>query len=307
MRREERWRDSLSFSGERVQKIEAAFNPARSLRRSWAFLYRAPVLLTVAGGALVVLEAYASYLRGGAEESVALRLLERLPPLPMGLSMPRFSHLGVVQSWAAWIGPILLVLLAVRSRIEHLALRAHGGIMRRGSAAPSRDDRGGGWGSLFLFHLLAFGVVTGSLLLAALPGISVILLAGYTAPGMAALGLLIAVGVALPVWLYVSMGLYLGGRFVVLEGHSPFEAIESSWNLARGARSALIVFRLTVGLFKAFALLVGLALCGVGVFLTLPIARALAEAALSEAFILAACEPEEGGWPLLGELGETAT
>ena len=90
----------------------------------------------------------------------------------------------------------------------------------------------------------------------------------------------------IPVWIYVSMGIYLGDRLVVLKGLGAVEALEASWGIARGNRTSLLIFRVVLVGAKISLFLFGLLLCGVGVLLTWPLGKAIAEAALSEAVLV---------------------
>lgn len=65
---------------------------------------------------------------------------------------------------------------------------------------------------------------------------------------------------ALPVLLYVELGLYFGRFLVALEGKGPVDALKTSWSLASGHRWWLSFFRLVMFFVAAagvFALLIG--------------------------------------------------
>ena len=97
------------------------------------------------------------------------------------------------------------------------------------------------------------------------------------------------------------MGIYLGDRLVVLEGLGPVAALESSWDLARGNRTSLLIFRVVLVGAKILSVVFGLLLCGIGVLVTWPLGRAIAEAALSEAVMVQRLRnpfPEQ--WKFLG-------
>ena len=103
-----------------------------------------------------------------------------------------------------------------------------------------------------------------------------------------------------PVWVYVSMGVYLGDRLVVFEGLKAVDALEKSWGLARGNRTSLLIFRTVLWGAKVLSVVFGLLLCGVGVLLTWPLGRAITEAALSEAVLVQRIKnPFPASWKFL--------
>lgn len=99
------------------------------------------------------------------------------------------------------------------------------------------------------------------------------------------LGIGLAVIVALPVAIWIGIGTYLGEHAVVLDGASPSQALRRSFALARGGRLLLFVFMFVCGLIEAAGSL-GIILCCVGVFATVPLARAIAGFAKTESYLL---------------------
>ena len=129
------------------------------------------------------------------------------------------------------------------------------------------------WKILKSFVMLGTGTVS------AAPG-GLLVLLGYAGDSTATtlLGLLLLLALALPVTLYVALGLYFGPWLVVLDGLRARVALERSWEMARGRRVHLLVFILVMSLFS----LLGMLLFCVGVVLT----RGLAETGSSAAFLL---------------------
>jgi hypothetical protein len=181
--------------------------------------------------------------------------------------------------------PLLLLFLWIRCWFDWRAMRAHRRILEEGS--DTDGVLSGRLRDLFAYRLIAWGLVLGALLLACLPGIGLVWVGGNSvSPEWALLGAVMLIVVGLPVWIYVSMGVYLGDRLVVLEGLTPVNALERSWGLAHGNRISLLIFRLVLVGTKIVSVLVGFLLCGVGVLLTWPLGKAIAEAALSEAVLV---------------------
>ena len=73
---------------------------------------------------------------------------------------------------------------------------------------------------------------------------------------------------------------------MVVRGLSAKDSLQASWELARSNRVALLVFRAVLLGAKLVAVFLGLLACGVGIFLTWPLGKALAEAALSESVLV---------------------
>jgi hypothetical protein len=249
-------------------------------------LTESPVVLWLLAAGVVVLERLSVGLRDDLTRTVVVRLEEALP-----IARDRFA-------WQAWevptlearllvlMGPLLLLFLLVRCGLDLRAIRAHRQILETGSWGSSREE-GPRLLKLFQFRLLAWGLVLGSLSLAALPGL-LVLWWGIESFSLAIslFGLFLILLFGLPVWAYVSLGIYTGDRLLIFEQLGPVDALESAWELARGNRMGLLVFRLVSLGYKVLGILSGLLLCGVGVLVTWPLSRAVAEAALSEAVLV---------------------
>ncbi len=283
--------------------MEAALHPTRALRRGWAILARSPVLLWLAALVVVFCERVADLLRDNLSRDFWLDLAEPYPFLTAGL--PSWAMEVHVQLWAPGVIPLLLVLLFVRSGAEAGAILVHQRVLLRGRAGPGALLEGSRLAlRLFGYHMVGWGLLLGSISLACLPGAGIVFLGVRTgAPEMAGLGLATMVGLAGPVWLWVSLGLFLGSRAVVLENLGPLGALERSFALASGERAALLVFRLVCVTFKLLGVLLGLAGCVLGAVVTWPLFRAVSDAALSEAY-LTGIRGRGSRWRLLVELGE---
>jgi hypothetical protein len=283
--------------------MEAALHPTRALRRGWAILARSPVVLWLAALAVVSCERVADFLRDNLSRDFWLDLAEPYPFVTAGI--PTWAMEVHVRLWAPGVVPLLLALLLVRSGAEAGAIRVHRQVILQGRSGPGALLEGARCAMrLFGFHMVGWGLILGSLSLACLPGAGIVFLGVRTgAPEMAGLGLATMVGLAGPVWLWVSLGLFLGSRAVVLEDLGPFAALERSFSLASGERAALLVFRLVCVTFKLLGIFLGLAGCIVGAMVTWPLFRAVSDAALSEAY-MTGVRGRGSKWRLLLELGE---
>lgn len=83
--------------------------------------------------------------------------------------------------------------------------------------------------------------------------------------------------IALPVFLYVDLGLFFGDYRVALEGSNPIDALRESWNLAGGNRLWLLLYRVVTMFFQ----MLGLFLMVVGVVAT----RAIRDAGTVAAYL----------------------
>ncbi len=286
-------------------KLEAALNPSRSLRRGWAFLARAPVLLFLVTGGVVVTEIVGRYGRDSAAEVFFWRLVQGLPLAEYSSRI--WDAEPQPLSWLPLLVPILLLLLWFRSLLEAGSFGMHRQLLKTASgdmaglaSGMSRARR------LFVFHLLSWSLLLGSFALSALPGILICWAGvGFGSPVLTAAGMATFLLISVPTWITVSLGLYPGSRLLVFEDLSPVEALEQSWQLASGHRGALLIFRLVCVAFKMMGVIAGLLACGVGALITWPVFRAVSDAALSEALLLHRKKGEEQEeWRLLAELGE---
>ena len=234
---------------------------------------------------IVVAEQVGESSRSGLWTALSEGLERMLPQADTRLAWQAWDPPAVAQVEVLAVVPLLLVLLWFRCWLDLRAIRAHRRILEEG--ANLGEKLTGRLNDLFRFRLMAWGLVLGSLLIACLPGLGFIWFGGSAiSPVWVLLGLVLLLLFGIPVWVYVSMGTYLGDRLVVLHGLGPVQALESSWSLARGNRTSLLIFRVVLVGAKLVAVVLGLLLCGVGVLATWPLGRAIAEAALSEAVLV---------------------
>jgi len=103
--------------------------------------------------------------------------------------------------------------------------------------------------------------------------------------GLTVLGVAMFVTIGFAVW--IGSGLALGDYLVVLDDAPPLVALRASLNQTRGQRMAIVGFAIVWGLVQALIAISGvLALC-VGVIFTIPLARALHDAAWCRAYLRA--------------------
>ena len=129
-----------------------------------------------------------------------------------------------------------------------------------------------GW--KLLAGIIALGVAVVSLA----PGVALAYVLRDSDGGVAA-GIALAVLVAVPALLYVSLGLALGPWVVALEGLDVLAALDRSWELARDHRVDLFLFFLVMGLVNV----AGFFCCCVGNFVT----RGITDLGTTESFLLA--------------------
>lgn len=103
-------------------------------------------------------------------------------------------------------------------------------------------------------------------------------------PEMAWLGVALLALVNLIGLVYVNLGLLFADIVVTVEGLGPLDAVARSWELAHGHRVTLFVFVFLSGIVGILLTLAGYCLLCVGVFFTAPLAVALNEHALMDAY-----------------------
>lgn len=144
----------------------------------------------------------------------------------------------------------------------------------------------------FLWELLKGLIGFGTFVVAAIPGGAVLgaafLMADGGEPNVALLiaGGALMVLIAVPILIYVQLGLLFGEYHIALDGSGVMEALERSWSLASGNRLHLFLFNIVTGLVAVL----GILLCCVGIWATAPAVRTGAV----EAFLLATRDDWEG-------------
>ncbi len=141
------------------------------------------------------------------------------------------------------------------------------------------------------WKLLAGLITLGTVLLAAIPGGACLAL-GLVRDQvpLAVTGGVLAALFVIPAFWYVGLGLWFGPRLVALEGARAVEALERSWDLARGHRWRLWWFVLVLVLLQVS----GMCLLCIGILVTRPVA----ETGATGAFLLLVRPREEtdGFW-----------
>jgi uncharacterized oligopeptide transporter (OPT) family protein len=78
----------------------------------------------------------------------------------------------------------------------------------------------------------------------------------------------------------------MGELVITLEGLGAMDALDRSWALASGRRFSLLLFFFVFAILGLVASLVGLMMCCVGWFVTVPAFRAIYDTAFTEGFLL---------------------
>ncbi len=208
------------------------------------------------------------------------------------------AELGVIAAVVLLLVVVGLLcggaMLAFRSWVHGGYLRLHREVLCTGTGSCETHI---GAKDVFLsmigFKLLWGLIYTGTLMLALLPGGVLLGFGVFTdLDALMAVGVGLMVLLAIPVALYVTLGLVFGELAVALDGARAVEAVERSWDLARGNRGWLFVYLCVTGLFT----LVGICLFCFGIVVT----RAIADTGFTEAYLLTTNPREslEGWWSL---------
>lgn len=196
-----------------------------------------------------------------------------------GFSEAQIAAFGVLIGLGLCCGVLFLL---VRCWFEPGWYRFHRELARDGDAQLGVMFTGSdAFVSMLLWKLLKGLISFGSLTVAMLPG-AVVAGFGYLQDQNAAImiaGGALAMVVGIPAMIYVSLGLLFGERAVALDGYKPVDALDLSWNMARGNRFHMLIFSIATGLFT----LLGLLLCCIGVIAT----RAVTDFGFTEGYLLA--------------------
>ncbi len=189
------------------------------------------------------------------------------------------SALLLMVLGAVGCGLVLTVILwLVKSWLWAGWLKMHEDLIVKGdSGIPVLFSGGDRMVPLALWTLLAATLRFGVFVVAATPGVAIVLLGlGDGLQGgmnglrdalfdegtllTLALGLTVSLLGSVVAWLYVEPGLVFGERAVAIGGLGPLDALEHSWDLADGNRISILVFGLVAGLIYG----TGWMLCCVG-------------------------------------------
>lgn len=255
-------------------EFRRAFDPVRALSAGWTLMMRAPLTLVVGGILIALTDPDASSVYNIDEESF---------DEPWHL----FTG-GMLAGASCCVGVALFVFNCL------LQVGFAGAVQRVMVTGEERfadlfQERG-----LWLTMIVARAI---KLFLKVFSFLPVVFLAGGpiligSATDLLPVGVAAGVLFALcyvPIWVYVLLGLSLVEQAVAVESKNPVEALQRSWELARGNRLHLLLFAIVTGVVT----ITGVLLCCVGVVFT----SAWSFVAWYEGYIrLTLPEPEEGMW-----------
>lgn len=201
---------------------------------------------------------------------------------------------------------VLVFFVCLHSWLQVGWLRTHREVVVTGTSDFGPLFSGGDrFLDMILWRLLQSLVATGTAAAAVAPGGLMIAMAfQIEQPILGVLGGITALGLGIPVMVWVGLGLMLGDHALVLEGLSPMEALDRSWSLAKGNRATLFIFGLVVAFLLAIATSLGLLFFCVGAFIAGPVVVAITDMGFTECYLIAV-EGEEAAtdWVLVRESG----
>ena len=254
---------------------EEAFSPRRAFRMGLYAVKQAPLLLV--GGALLMLFTEADW--------ASLGMLAPADDPAFQDAAPGSRVVGAL----CCLSILWMALLVLQSWLHPGYMRAQLAALRAESAGAKVLFSGGDrFGAMLRWKLLAATLTLGATIVGALPGVALAAISG----GEGTLGLvagLLAVAGGAFAWIYVFLGIWLGDRVVTFERVGARQALRRSWALARGHRPRLFLFfagLLALGLAGAL----GMLLFCVGALVTVPLARGMAGAALTDAYLRVASQ-----------------
>ena len=258
-------------------EFRRAFDPVRALGSAWTLMIRAPLTL-IGGGILITLTDcdFTSGVSAARDEEVwrdPRVLAAGGVACCLGLLLFLFNCLLQV----GFAGALQRVMVTGEQRFSDLF-----------------KDRGL-WLGMVVARVIKFFLLLFSFLPFFFLCVAPILIAA--ALGLPAVGV-VAGGIFalcyLPIWVYVLLGFLLVEQAVAVESKNPVEALQRSWELARGNRLHLLLFAIVTTIVE----LAGLLLCCFGVLFT----SAWSYAAWYESYVrLTLPQPAEGMWVDRGE------
>ncbi len=230
-----------------------AYDPFRSLSRSWDLLWKAPLVLLI-GGLLV----YFSW----PDDDELIFSVRR----SFGEASREKVAIGAAGGSFLCCFSVALFLFhaLVRIGFSRAVERLLGGAMPRfGELFEPRGLYGSMVGTLLLVIVIFLAsLAPAAVVVAASVAAHVTLENPYVTAGIA-----VALGpFAIGVFAYVMLGVWLAPDAVAFEQMRPTEAIARSWILVRGNRWCLFLYLLVLGIAR----LLGVLLCCVGAFVTIP-------------------------------------
>lgn len=270
--------------------VSAAFSPSRAISHGWAALKREPVGMLLGAFLLSIVEGGGG---GGGNNLGNLGNTGGSSGPDWGgtsdwsQSMNGFgdlddpAFLGVMAVALSCVCGLQLLFWLAASFLKPGYMQLHRELLVDGVSSPGKLFGGGSqFKAMAMWKLLKGLIGLGVAVVALAPGGAMLGIgaAGDNQPLMIAGGGLMVL-LAGPVLVYVGLGMMLGEHAVALEELGPVDALERSWELARGNRVSLFLYGLLTGLFH----IVGLMLCCVGVLGT----KAMIDFGTTEAYLLA--------------------
>ncbi|MCB9780763.1 MAG: hypothetical protein H6742_19500 [Alphaproteobacteria bacterium] len=235
--------------------FDAAFDPFRALRHGMEAFKREPAPVIAAGFLMFLLDACQG--QGNRVQN---------PPQGTGMDEEMAMVFLAIACFACGLG---LVVFAIKAFVEPGAWRVGARMTQDGTSGMDVLFSGkDAWLPMLGYKLLMGVILLGVFVVSAAPGGGLLALGALPAmdgggepnvPLLAAGVFLIAL-IALPVTIYVTLGLQLGNLAISLDGVGTMEALDRSWTMAKGNRFRLFWFNL-VHSFVGFA---GFMLCCVG-------------------------------------------
>jgi Flp pilus assembly pilin Flp len=245
-------------AGLRATSFEDAFRARRGLGSAWQVVKRDPIALWLGAAGMLVTAALPALPPARAAAAGA----ERAPLSPAG------ALLVVIL-----IACTYLAGLAGQSLIQPAYLRRQARLL--GHDHEPEEPGASRFRDMFLYKLLAAAIGLGVVVAAAVPAVLC---------GRGAAATPLAIACVVPAFAYVWLGLALGEHAVTFEGLGPVAALRRSWELARHSRLRMLRFLLAVHAVGALGT-AGAVLKGIGAIVTLPLTRALADVAITDAYL----------------------
>jgi hypothetical protein len=245
-------------------KIEKAFDFSRALNSGFEALKKEPLWILLAAFLLLLADG-----GGGNGGGFDVSAFDDTPEImiPALLFLVGCSCLVPIFQWlfGAWVRPGALRLFAATLRGQNTDGVLFSGADRFMDMALNRLIKGLVGILCLLVGLMFGGPIIGYGLM---EGNEVFIIGGS----------ILAVVIALPFIIYVTLGLLLSDYIVVFENKSAVESLKSSWELSSGNRLHLFLFLFVMGMIN----IIGLCFCCVGV---VP-AKAITDAGFVESYLL---------------------
>ena len=292
--------------------VSAAFSARRAISHGWAALKREPVGLLLGSFLLSIVEG-----GGGGGGGNNLGNLGNLGSSgssggssgssggggsDWSQSMDDFGNfddpafLGVMAVALSCVCGLQLLFWLAASFLKPGYMQLHRELLIEGVSSPGKLFGGGAqFKSMAMWKLLKGLIGLGVAVVALAPGGGLLAVgASQDNQTLMFVGAMLMAMIAGPILIYVGIGLMLGEHAVALEDMGPMDALERSWELARGNRISLFFYGLVTGLFN----IVGVLMCCVGVIGT----KAMVDFGTTEAYMLAT-RGDWDEWRLIEDLG----